>query len=140
MLPDYMYSTLNVSMPEKVYSGILNENVCGLIKISEADQQPKQEIIQHFLSLTSMMGYCVGFSNVITRCDLPAAYQAQAKFAVCNALETARDSLQFDDYALDCILQSAVGEQPIDILLNSRVRKLIDYDKAKNTDYRPHLP
>lgn len=131
---DYMYATLNASFPQMVYAVLHQEKIVGILRTRE--QTPySQPLLKSFGDTVSRMGYCAGLSNPFTQLTQLQDYLRQAVYALEQIHATTERLILFRDHALSCMLDSCLNDFPLDSLLSTGIRQLLEHDRRKSSEY-----
>lgn len=131
---DYMYAMLNVALPKTAYTVVYHERLVGLIRVSR--QNPYAEApLAPFSDIVSRMGYCAGISNAFSSLSQVRDYLRQATYVLGRETTHFIPIRFFRDCALSYMLDSCVGEQPLEGLLSRGLDALMDHDRQKGSEY-----
>ena len=129
-----MYAMLNVALPKTAYTVVYHERLVGLIRVSR--QNPYAEApLAPFSDIVSRMGYCAGISNAFSSLSQVRDYLRQATYVLGRETTHFIPIRFFRDCALSYMLDSCVGEQPLEGLLSRGLDALMDHDRQKGSEY-----
>ena len=126
-----MAATLSAAFPQKIYAVIHYERIVGLIRVEAKDPYAETSLAP-FSETVRRMGYDAGVSNVFSAATQIRDYLRQAAY-VLEREENPSPLRFFRDCTLDYMLDSCVGEQPVEALLTCGLKKLIDHDCQKGS-------
>lgn len=137
MPKDYMYAILNTIMPQNIYTVLRNQEIIGILRICDGNEEKKTSNIDMFCKLIERMGYIAGVSNEFTNIQEVKNYLLQASYAAdylsCNSAN--ETCIFFKDHILQYMISSCTNEFPGETLYTKPLRILIGNDEEKGTDY-----
>lgn len=138
---NYLCTTLSTLRSESIYSVIYDNEIMGLLKVSHLETDSYNNTLDFFQEILYKLEYIAGISDEFQDINKIHNYIRQADFAIevgQNTCELESDEnrlFYFSDFALRYIMCQCNGEFSAEYLYPKGLRKLIEYDASKNTNY-----
>ena len=132
---DYMHALLCAFFPDQIFTVIRHNQIIGLMKISPSASSP--DFLSLFQDLLEKMNYTAGLSNFFTDLSLIRTFFLQADYVIHHFSHNKNtDTLQyFENTILSYILSKCVSDMPIEALTDSSLKRVIEYDRKRHTEY-----
>ncbi len=132
---EYMYATINGTLPGTAYAIIQYGEIVGLFREKEGSGKENEEARRLFGETLSRMGYIAGFSNTFTNLGLLDSYLLQARYAAEQGADKSDSIHYFQNYILSYMLEACTRDLPPELLFSRGLALLQENDRKKNTEY-----
>ena len=135
----YVRNMLESAFPRSVTFEHHKNSVVAFIDLTELDESlPYQEAISRRIEpFSTTMGLRAGISDPVRDIMDARLYYLEANIALENGALFGESKVlsEFQDYVLEDMVVNSMGELPLDLLLPSGLRSLIEHDGASSTSY-----
>ena len=132
---DYMHALLCTFFPDQIFTVIRHEQIIGFMKISSSVSSPDPLFL--FQDLLEKMNYTAGLSNYFTDLSMIHNFFMQAEYVIHHfpGNKNADTLRYFENNVLSYMLSQCVSDMPIEALTDSSLKRVMEYDRKKHTEY-----
>lgn len=132
---DYMHALLCTFFPDQIFTVIRHEQIIGFMKISSSVSSPDPLFL--FQDLLEKMNYTAGLSNYFTDLSMIHIFFMQAEYVIHHfpGNKNADTLRYFENNVLSYMLSQCVSDMPIEALTDSSLKRVMEYDRKKHTEY-----